>query len=1009
MVGNIVGEPFKKYVDNQIRLRQKVYGNGFNSPRKQEYINYLNSRLSWVKMASSVLVNPPLNEENINNPQAINTSTFGQEGIDRLRNLGLENPEAFLGYKLASSAILFNGLEQANFDAKFNENEDGESSIDPTIADKFFKWTRRFGYSKSNSIWNRSAYGLGGTDFGLQPMPGITGVEVEHINRGSIKKATITLKAYNKFQFELIDILYLRLGFTMLVEWGNSHYIESDGKNKSNENVEIGDIATVGTTLTEQFWFQSTGATPLEMSEKIEEYRIKYDSNYDAMFGRVSNFNWNYNPDGSYDITIQLTSLGDVVESFKVNTFQKPSKEDNGDDEANKDQISLHLYQKRKEFREGITDSNKDYLNFYNNTSIFEDIKKFFGGDPDDEYSYYIRFQTLLEFIKNDILVKFTNQGDKKFPIVDINTNKDLNVMSIFPNQISIDPRICIIKSTYFNPPIDEDKVPFYTLMELFSSTKDGVNHGKLMNIYLNFAFIKNILKNNLDNKGNLSLYNFLKAICDGINRSLGSVNNLEPIVNDETNVLSIIDQTQFEGRDKLRKSLGIEELRKGENSNIPEEEEESTPINIYGYNLNDFPSTSNFVKGFNFNTEISPNLANLISIGAAASGTVVGEDATAFSQWNKGLTDKFFSSISDPLSSDSVEEQRKKQIEEKERAKQREEELKKQRQITSRGSGNYNAYNYDISSQEAKIDRNLIREYRDYYLPYTLGAGFNTGKYLFNENSKGRYLEFNEEVISRGFTSFKNYFSPYTINKNKPTTGTIGFIPVNLSIELDGIAGIRIYQKLRIDTKFLPSNYPDVLEFLVKQVNHSIQGNKWITRLETISVPKVQEIPFIDETTVETLETIEAPNNLIFSSPTGNSNILSQIRNDKEGRGSFGAPRKERLHSGIDLLTERITTIVSPIEGKAFISKAFSNSKTSGIRIEGTGEYTGYTVKIFYIDPSSFIKSGQTIKRGAKIGIPQDLSLDYSDRVLDHIHYSVQVKKGDKIYNIDPSTLKYS
>ena len=86
MVGNIVGEPFKKYVNDQIKTRQEVYGSGFNNSRTPEQINYLNSKLSWVKMASSVIVNP---EPNPNAPEQQIIAT-GQQGVERLKNIGLD-------------------------------------------------------------------------------------------------------------------------------------------------------------------------------------------------------------------------------------------------------------------------------------------------------------------------------------------------------------------------------------------------------------------------------------------------------------------------------------------------------------------------------------------------------------------------------------------------------------------------------------------------------------------------------------------------------------------------------------------------------------------------------------------------------------------------------------------------------------------------------------------------------------------------------------------------------
>ena len=1013
MVGNIVGEPFKKYVNNQIQVRQQVYGSGFDSTgfsREQQYLTYLNSRLSWVKMASSVIVNPPLTDNNINDPRAVQITTTSNEGLDRLSKLGFNNPEAFLGYKLASSAILFNGLQQANFDAKVNNSEGGESSIDPTIADKFNKWATRFGYSKTNSIWNQSAYGLGGTDFGLQPMPGITGVEVNHINRGSIKKATITLRAYNKFQFELIDLLYLRLGFTMLLEWGNSHYIESNGEDESGniikpqDEIQIGDIATVGATLTEQFWFRTSGASPLEIGEKIESYRTKYDGNYDGFVGRVSNFNWNFNPDGSYDITIQLTSLGDVVESFKVNALVNPSINETSlnKDDKNIDQITKYLSDKKEE--KNIND-DPNFISLDRN-SLLQSIFK-----PDEEkYYYFIRLGGLLEFIKNNIITKINKGGgNNTFPILDINFDIDENVMAIFPNQISLDPRICMVNTTYFDPPLkSKPKLPFLADKNSFYAY-DPVIHGKLMNIYLNFDFIENILKNNLDSEGNLSLYNFIKAICNGINKSLGSVNNLEPIVNEETNVLTIIDQTQFEGRDELRKDL-IEDEKE------IKEENDSFLINVYGYNNISGSASSNFVKSYSFQTEISPNLSTQIAIGATAAGTVVGEDATAFSQWNKGLTDKFFPSISPPPSSNITSQEEL--LEKRDTIQQQ---LKKYQDL-EKGLGKVGSQDPATISVQNKVaelelklrELNQLKEYRDFYLPYILGPSFKTTNSEGYVDNDPIYLKFQSETIARGYASWKRYFSPYTNTKKEFTTGTLGFIPINLQLELDGISGIKVYQKLKIDTKFLPSNYPDVLEFLIKQVNHSIQDNKWVTTLETISVPKIQQIPIIDQT-VNELETIEAPTDLIFRSPTGKSISTTSIRTDSEGSGDFDAPRDRTneegekikgLHKGLDLLTNVGDIIYSPIPGIIEPTKAFTNSKTNGIKIRGTGRFTGYTIKIFYVNPTKL--SGTKVGFREKIGTAQDLSLDYDDKVQDHIHFSVQVNKNGKTYNINPFNLRY-
>jgi hypothetical protein len=49
----------------------------------------------------------------------------------------------------------------------------------------------------------------------------------------------------------------------------------------------------------------------------------------------------------------------------------------------------------------------------------------------------------------------------------------------------------------------------------------------------------------------------------------------------------------------------------------------------------------------------------------------------------------------------------------------------------------------------------------------------------------------------------------------------------------------MKIYQKFNVNTDFLPSNYPNSIEFLIKNITHEINGNKWTTNLESFCVSK--------------------------------------------------------------------------------------------------------------------------------------------------------------------------
>ena len=66
---------------------------------------------------------------------------------------------------------------------------------------------------------------------------------------------------------------------------------------------------------------ETTSLTYVDFLKLIDEQRRASNGNYDVMFGKVCNFHWSFMQDGSYDITIDLVSIGDIIESFKINAL----------------------------------------------------------------------------------------------------------------------------------------------------------------------------------------------------------------------------------------------------------------------------------------------------------------------------------------------------------------------------------------------------------------------------------------------------------------------------------------------------------------------------------------------------------------------------------------------------------------------------------------------------------------------------------------------------------------
>jgi hypothetical protein len=39
----------------------------------------------------------------------------------------------------------------------------------------------------------------------------------------------------------------------------------------------------------------------------------------------------------------------------------------------------------------------------------------------------------------------------------------------------------------------------------------------------------------------------------------------------------------------------------------------------------------------------------------------------------------------------------------------------------------------------------------------------------------------------------------------------------------MDGLSGVKIYQQIKVDTSYLPSDYPGALKFIIIGVSHKI------------------------------------------------------------------------------------------------------------------------------------------------------------------------------------------
>jgi hypothetical protein len=1040
-MGNILGEPFKEYVNKQINKRQEIHGKKLE--RTIDEIQYLNSRNAWVKLASGVSID--------------------QSRLNYLNKTG--NPlltDITTGKKLSRSYVLFNGL--TGYDSAPSVNSNG---IPFPNDQNITRQPARAG------IGNNGAYGVGGTDFGYSPMPGIIDAELRCINKGSIKKATVNVKVHNKYQFDIIDTLYLRVGFSVMLEWGyNKYYHSETGLTNMNSSL-----------IDSEFWQDRYDKTDYsKWLPLIEEKRKQTEGNYDGIFGVVSNFSWTFNSDGSYDVKIEIISLGDVIESLKVNlpplTDGAPSAYLSNNQQALADKFTqsndlntvnidtfyntvypgleqeLQLYWSQEQvnpnpnfisfisnttieitptsvllpseiklqtmrasiqaifegkqteqgsikfssFEDGfnslsqivdlnnkpipndkaglikyfkaennpqlqnlleikdtytnreliqiiksippqtlllfknipfdtfkravyeayvinqifdlgvtilsfdktsdaveegatppietfneILEKNKNknriykYLynirvgyekaeeNFFiNSFSNVEAIRKNLGnisntlqnttkgagnslnpintsaeqwnkivGYPlyptinppskdiirlfieDPSYSYFMRLGTLLDFINDQIIPKITSDTEPGKPIIKIDTDVKSNICYVIDNMISNDITKCIINNNSFFNGSGYDQI--YNGLEPFIQSNDSALWGNLMNVYINFNHILQIF-DKVDERNEIKLYDILSNLCQTINQSLGNVNNLEPVVEEETNIIKIIEQSPIPLIDTIKKQL----------PNYQSQNITPAQIQLYGYKNN--TSVSTFVRDVGLTTEISKNYATMITIGATANGSIPGAESTAFSKWNIGLEDRFKNNIIDAVATTS-----------------------------------------SIDTQNLEV----INNYKEFIQSTNLKLGLTEGLSTINQD----VIATNTTVIE----NFYKYAQTKQSQKSNSIESSVGFLPFNLKLTIDGIGGIKIYNSINVNTDFLPSNYPDSLQFIITGVNHKLSNNDWVTSLETIATSKgaigsdTEEPPVLD--TVKILGAVSPDIRLQRRTRqnTANRNLISQ------------------------------------------------------------------------------------------------------------------------------------
>jgi len=290
MLSNVIGAPFPEYVLTQLSIRAD-HNSSLN--RSTDEVLFIANKSAWVKLTSSVQINLNAGKTASSN----DLTAFYQSLLDP------SDPSSVTGYNTSDSLRQNWILEAGTSKGTSITNNNGESlggGID-----------LRYGLGPDG------AYGLGGvSQLGYRPMPGLTSVEIDTLGAlGSLRQATIQFKVWNINQLNVIEALYFRLGYSMILEWGHTQYYKNTGPNGQ------------GTFVSDKVYgldlFNKRSPRKEEVQQLIARKSTQSSGNYQGMIGIVSNFNWSMNQEGGYDCSLKILGMGSIIDSMRVNLSYK--------------------------------------------------------------------------------------------------------------------------------------------------------------------------------------------------------------------------------------------------------------------------------------------------------------------------------------------------------------------------------------------------------------------------------------------------------------------------------------------------------------------------------------------------------------------------------------------------------------------------------------------------------------------------------------------------------------
>ena len=787
---SIFKSSFRPGIITQIKKREEAIGGSIRTPQT---IQYYNARNSWIRMTSGVNVGS-------------DDGALAKNGVLLAGNI-----------KFGSS--LKSGIGNTN-DSSYSTNSPG---------------------GKLHRL-------------GIRPMPGIISLEVKSKSAyGSLREAIISFQCWDIRQLEELEKLYMRPGFTVMVEWGWMPYLDNNGALKNDSANRFNNNVLKGGVSKEQIW-----------TEIFDESK---DGNYDAVYGFVRNFSWSARPDGGYDCTTTLITMGEVAESLKINygAFDSSIKirerglfgtttsslptiwklpvlgipfpafatggESNVVQNAYSENIvagicaELYTYAVKDPTLAPIPILFKDTIKSTSTKAVYYDLAKielkinnFSKQGPsitDGSTQVYILLSDFLYILGVHVLL-----ADQNNPITEISTyaadddydftkNGDPLLCLADRHQISTNPYVCLIKNNAYEDPEKYLKIKKLNVKGLLENQYPALKKyylnitdpnvdpnvgefGTIGNIYVNLDYIYSLsISGELGDKDKNEKNDI--NLYDFIKGMMDGINaSIGNVANFDIHI---------DGTDSIARIIDIHYVEKKTRKEAYAEVER---------NKIQIGNTKSIVRNYRLESMIFPEQMTMIAIGAQAEGGALATNTNTLVDYNKNLTDRIVTKRIAPVTIAGGEVTT---------FVDRLEEVQA---------------NYAILSE---LFLELVPSWWD----------FGVGDYDIEQAA--RYSNALKDIIS--------FFSTYTQNDNSNRD----ILPTKLSLEMDGIGGMIIGNMFSINEDAIPEGYKGgntgvKTGYLVTGLAHSLRDNDWVTTVDAQFVVldspqtnriKWDEIPILD------------------------------------------------------------------------------------------------------------------------------------------------------------------